>query len=90
MRKTLELEEDVAAELETAVQATGLSFNQIVNEAVREGLAKVRSKLPVKAKPFQQRIHKMGLNPQIDYSKTSALLDDLDVAGFLHSVAHRK
>ena len=90
MKKTLELEDDIAAKLDTLAQATGLSLDKVLNEAVREGLTKVGQKLPVKAKPFCQKTHKMGVYAHIDYSKTSALLDELDGSDFLESAGRRK
>ncbi|HSZ79012.1 MAG TPA: CopG family transcriptional regulator [Chthoniobacterales bacterium] len=41
MRTTLTLDEDVAVLLEKARRAKGLSFKQIVNEALRVGLSEV-------------------------------------------------
>lgn len=41
MRTTLTLDEDVAVLLEKARRAKGLSFKQIVNEALRAGLSEV-------------------------------------------------
>ena len=85
MRKTLELEDDVAASLDSAAQATGLSVDKILNEAVREGLANVLLESTTQSKPFRQKTHKMGVYPNTDYSKTSALLDDLEAEDFLRS-----
>src|SRR5437870_5795621 len=76
MRKTLELEEDVAAKLDSAAQTTGLSVDKILNDAVREGLANVLRQSTIQPKPFHQKTHKMGIYPSFDYSKTSALLDE--------------
>jgi len=41
MRTTLTLDEDVAALIEKARRAKGLSFKQVVNEAIRVGLKQV-------------------------------------------------
>jgi hypothetical protein len=41
MRTTLTLDEDVAVLLEKARRAKGLSFKQIVNEALRAGLSEL-------------------------------------------------
>jgi hypothetical protein len=41
MRTTLTLDEDVAVLLEKVRRAKGLSFKQIVNEALRAGLSEV-------------------------------------------------
>ena len=85
MRKTLELEDDVAARLHSAARATGRSVDKILNEAVREGLPNVLRESPIQPKPFRQKTHKMGVYPNMDYSKTSALLDGLEAEDFLWS-----
>jgi hypothetical protein len=43
MRTTLTLDDDVAALLEKTRQAKGLSFKQVVNEALRAGLRQLTS-----------------------------------------------
>jgi len=43
MRTTLTLDDDVAALLEKTRQLKGLSFKQIVNEALRAGLTQSRA-----------------------------------------------
>ena len=85
MRKTLELEDDVAARLDSVAQATGRSVDKILNDAVREGLANVLRRSQIQPKPFRQKTHKMGVFPNMDYSKTSALLDKLEAEDFLRS-----
>ncbi len=39
MRTTLTLDDDLAARLETLSQRRGVPFKQVVNEAIRKGLA---------------------------------------------------
>jgi len=39
MRTTLTIEDDLAARLEELSQRRGVSFKQVVNEAIRKGLA---------------------------------------------------
>lgn len=39
MRTTLTLDDDLAARLETLSQRRGVPFRQVVNEAIRKGLA---------------------------------------------------
>jgi len=46
MRTTLTLDDDVAALLEKTRQLKGLSFKQIVNEALRAGLTQLTSPEP--------------------------------------------
>jgi hypothetical protein len=51
MRTTLSLDDDVAALLEQVRKARDTTFKQIVNDALREGLARLSS--PSEAKPFR-------------------------------------
>ena len=87
MKKTLELEDDVAAKLDSVAQATGRPVDKILNDAVREGLPKVFLQTQIPSKPFRQKTHKMGVYPNVDYSKTSALLDQLETEDFARSAA---
>lgn len=41
MRTTLTLDEDVAVALRARARCTGRAFKQVVNEAIREGLAQL-------------------------------------------------
>lgn len=75
MKTTLTLEDDLVAEIESVVKKTGQSFDKLVNNALREGLAKVTS-LPIKAKPFRQKTHNMGVYPHVDYTKAMALAEE--------------
>ena len=74
MKKTLELEDDVAAKLDRLAEATGLSIDKVLNEVVREGLTKVGHELPVKAKQFTQKTHKMGWYPGMTWEKIQEML----------------
>ncbi len=85
MKTTLELEDDVAARLKSVAQAIGIPFEKVLNDAVREGLPKVAQNIPIKAKPFRQKTQNLGIYPHIDYSKTSALLAEMEVEAFLQS-----
>jgi hypothetical protein len=51
MRTTLSLDDDVAALLETARKSRGVTFKEIVNEALRQGLERLST--PSESKPFQ-------------------------------------
>jgi hypothetical protein len=58
MRTTLTLDEDVAVLLEKARRAKGLSFKQIVNEALRAGLSEVA--IPGQRRKFKTRHADLG------------------------------
>ncbi len=77
MRTTLTLDEDVAAKLKAEVRKTGKPFKQVVNETLREELArptKPGKKLP----PFKVKARPMGLRPGLSYDCIGALLEYLD------------
>ena len=74
MKRTLELEDDVAANVESVAQATGLPIDKVFNDAVREGLGKVAGKTPLKPGPFQQKTHKLGWYPGMTWEKIQEML----------------
>ncbi len=72
MRTTLTLDDDVAALLERARRRRRVTFKEIVNSALREGLSRLEE--PVAARPFRTRAVSLG----------PSLVGDLDdVAGIL-------
>jgi hypothetical protein len=77
MRTTLSLDDDVAALLEQARQDSKLTFKQVVNEALRDGLT--RRNLPAeKRPPFKTRPVDLGncLYPNLD--SVWDVLDDVE------------
>jgi hypothetical protein len=54
MRTTLSLEQDVAAQLERLRQRDGRSFKDLVNTALRVGLAQLDGDKPKSSGPFTQ------------------------------------
>lgn len=58
MRTTLSLDDDVAALLEQVRQAKNATFKQVVNDALREGLARLRE--PVEPTPFHTQPVDLG------------------------------
>ena len=81
MRTTLTLDEDVAAKLRTQVKRSGRSFRDVVNEALRRGLAtspggKTRT-------PFRVEARDLGaLKPGLQLDNIGALLEHIE--GPLH------
>lgn len=73
MRTTLTLEDDVAGRVEEAMQRTGKSFKQTVNEALRAGLALRHDAGPIAR--FVVRARPLGVVPGLDYSRTAELLE---------------
>ena len=58
MRTTLSLDDDIAALLEQMRKEREVTFKQLVNDALREGLA--RLKAPVEAVPFRTKPVDLG------------------------------
>jgi hypothetical protein len=60
MRTTLSLDKDVAAALERLRKARRASLKRLVNEALREGLARMNAPPPATRKPFRTRAVSLG------------------------------
>ena len=67
MRTTLTLDDDVAAKIERLRKAKDVALRDIVNEALRRGLAEMTAKTK-KLEPFQTPV----------YSGGAPLIDNLD------------
>lgn len=76
MRTTLTLDDGLAARLRAAARKRNLSFKEIVNEALRNGLQTAPAKRP---KPFRIKPLSMGVMPGIDYDKINQFLDAEEV-----------
>lgn len=76
MRKTLTLDEDVIALLKRTQQERGLSFKQVVNDALRRGLAV--APVPMVAEPLPS--YRLGTRAGIDLTKSLALAVELGEA----------
>lgn len=74
MRTTLTLDDDVIALLKRAERERGLSFKQVVNDALRRGLAAPPA--PMVAEPLPS--YRLGTRPGIDLTKSLALAGELD------------
>jgi Ribbon-helix-helix protein, copG family len=59
MRTTLSLDDDVAAQLERLRQSSKVSFKELVNNALREGLRQM-SAPPAKRKRFEMMTADLG------------------------------
>lgn len=73
MRTTLTLDPDVHALLKKATQRSKRPFKQVLNDAVRAGLAAQ----PQHGDPFVQPVFSMG-RPRVDLTKALALATDLE------------
>ena len=82
MRTTLTLDDDVVAELKAATRASGKSFKDTVNDALRRGLrsgTKPAPRLPrFRVEPFSS-----AFQPGVDPGRLDSLLDELECESFL-------
>jgi hypothetical protein len=76
MRTTLTLDSDVARELQARVRKRKLTFKEVVNTALRTGLA---LDAPVKSrKPFRVQPHPGGFGPGTDPHLMNRIADELE------------
>lgn len=75
MRTTLTLDPDVVRLLEDEVHRTRKPFKQVVNDAIRHGLAPARRAITT---PYRVKAHLTKLAPGIDPTKLNALADQLE------------
>lgn len=57
MRKTLTIDDDVAAELKRQCAERGVSLKDVVNDALRRGMNEMR---PKSRKPFETKVFDVG------------------------------
>lgn len=76
MRTTVTLDPDVVRLLEQAQAARGQSFKEVLNHAIRRGLADVVNPRP--EPPFVVVPRAMGLRAGIDPARLNSLVDELE------------
>jgi hypothetical protein len=78
MRTTLTLDPDVSRMLEEEVHRVQKPFKQVVNDAIRRGLAPGHAR----AVPGRYRVrpHEAALRPGVDAAHLNALVDEIEVA----------
>lgn len=76
MRTTLTLDPDVARLLREETHRQRKPFKQVVNEAIRRGLAPTAT--TGTQKRFRVRPHKTALRPGIDAGSLNRLVDELE------------
>ena len=81
MRTTVTIDPDVHQLLQDAMQRSRQSFKEILNQALRKGLADMVP--PVDEPPFQVDARPLGLRAGIDPSRLNQLNDKLEVEAFL-------
>jgi hypothetical protein len=76
MRTTLTLDPDVVRLLEEEVHNQRKSFKEVVNQAIRQGLAPQPHRRATKA--YRVQAHKTRLQPGIDIGSFNRLADELE------------
>jgi hypothetical protein len=76
MRTTLTLDPDVARLLKEEAHRQRKTFKEIVNEAIRRGLATPTA--PKNTRPFRVRPHKTTLRSGIDPGTLNRLVDEFE------------
>ncbi len=79
MRTTLTLDDDVAAFVEQVRKARHATFRQVVNDALREGLARLNS--PVEPSRFRTEPVDLGACRYPNLDNTWDVLDDAEMSG---------
>lgn len=74
MRTTLTLDPDVVRLLEDAVHRERRSIKQVVNDALRRGLAPPRPR----RQPYRVKVHHSALRPGFDLTGFNKLADELE------------
>lgn len=88
MRTTLTLDPDVARAIEEAAHRQRKPIKQVVNEALRRGLAPqalVRPRSRFRVKP-----HKTALKPGIDAASFNQLVDELEDEAVVEKMRARR
>ena len=81
MRTTVTLDPDVEALLKAAMHERDMGFKEVINEAIRAGLA---TRNP---KPFRQRTFAMGFRPEVNYDKALELASAIEAQELVHKQA---
>ncbi len=76
MRTTLTLDPDVERLVGDEVHRTRRPFKQVVNDAIRRGLAPRLADEP--EKPYRVKVHRTKLRPGIDPTSLNRLADELE------------
>ncbi len=77
MRTTVRLDEHLLAEAKKHAAETGRTLTSLLEEALRETLARCKSR--VKAQPVRLKTFKgNGVRPDVNLDRSSALLDLMD------------
>lgn len=88
MRTTLTIDDDLAAILEREMKRKGMTFKELVNAALRRGLAAEQAVPP--RKKVVTRPHNFGFKPGIDLDKLNQLADELEAEAVAEGLRRHK
>ena len=81
MRTTLTIDDDVAAILKKETRRKGMTFKEVINAALRRGLAVEQTPFTARA-TVVTRPHDFGFKPGVDLDKLNQLADELEAESF--------
>ena len=84
VRTTLTIDDDLAGILRQRSRELGKPFKELVNAALRKGLAEniERPNVTVRVRP-----HDFGRSPGVDFDRMNQLADELQVEDYQHKAA---
>lgn len=88
MRTTVTLEPDVTQKLHDLAHRTRSSFNAVLNEVIRRGLA-AQERTDAGEAPFQVTPVAAGFRPSLDLGRLNQFADQLATDDFLRVAAPR-
>jgi hypothetical protein len=89
MRTTLTLDEDVAQQLQEAARRSGVSFKEVVNTTLRQGLTR-GGKPGSKLSRFEVIPKACGFRPGVDILRLNQLNDELELEDFQRKLSAGK
>jgi hypothetical protein len=89
MRTTLTLDPDVVQALHDQVHRRRRSFKEVVNDAIRRGLATAGGGA-ARGRPYRVRSHRSELRPGIDPVSLGRLADEMENEAILAKIARRR
>ena len=88
MRTTLTIDDDLVRQLREKAHRTGSSFKEVVNKAIRAGLAQIDK--PRQNKPYKCKSYSLGYPPRADLDHALNLADRLESDEIARKLSLRK
>jgi len=88
MRTTVTLEAEIVRMVEAAMHRDRKNFKQVINEAIRRGLAPERVRRT--RAPFRVVAHHSRLLPGIDRKAFNRMVDDIEEQAILSNTGRRR